>query len=242
MQPIDASVPKYFAVSRRIIDRIRQGELKPGGRVPSENELITKYNISNTTARRVLAELEHAGWVTRIRGKGTFVRTRSVERSADKILSFTDNMIQAGMEPSTDVLDIRPMESGYSSTLNGRFFAMSGPVFAVKRLRFADGVPVMLETRYISRRFCPDVDTRDLAGSLYEIYERDYNLTLAEVHQSLSARVLTDRKTLGNFGLDEPVPALVVGGATFCGRNMIFEMEESLYRGDTYCFTVVARS
>jgi len=241
VKPIDPTVPKYFAVSRRIVDHIRNGGLKPGMRIPSENELIAKYNISNTTARRVLSELEHAGWVTRIKGRGTFVRTRSVERSADKILSFTDNMIQAGLTPSTKLLDVKALKSGYSATLNGRFFSMGGPVYAITRLRYADGIPVMLETRYISSRFCPGIDSRDLEGSLYEIYEKDYNLTLVEVYQTLSARILSDPDMLDRFGLEDTVPALVVGGVTSCGRNMILEMEESVYRGDTYCFSVLAR-
>jgi len=79
-------VPKYYRISRQIIERIRSGELRPGMRVPSENELIRRHGISNTTARKALHEIEAEGWCTRVKGKGTFVRERSVQRSATRIL------------------------------------------------------------------------------------------------------------------------------------------------------------
>ena len=52
---------------------IATGQLAPGSRVPSESELIARYKVSNTTARRCLDELEQQGFLKRIRGKGTFV-------------------------------------------------------------------------------------------------------------------------------------------------------------------------
>ena len=49
--------PKFITISESIIEKIRQNELLPGDKVPSENELINTYNISNTTARKCLLEI-----------------------------------------------------------------------------------------------------------------------------------------------------------------------------------------
>lgn len=57
--------PKYLDISKEIIRRIESGGLHPGDKVPSENELIKTYKISNTTARKSLLEVEINGWVTR---------------------------------------------------------------------------------------------------------------------------------------------------------------------------------
>jgi len=234
-----AIVPKYYRISREIIERIRSGELRPGMRVPSENELIRRYAISNTTARKVLHEVEAGGWCIRIKGKGTFVQ-RSVHRSATRILAFTRNMREAGYVPSTRVLDARLVEAGYEATINGRRYVMNGPVYKIHRLRFADEIPMMIEVRYISTAFCPGIETRDFTESLYEIYERDYGLHLVEIHQMLST-VMLDTGTQRFFDLTGPVPAFRVEGVTFCGKEMILEMEDSVYRGDRYRFSVSAR-
>ena len=86
------NLPLYYQISREIIEKIQTGELLPGMRVPSENEIVKKYEVSNTTARKILNEIESLGWALKIKGKGTFVQRNTVERSATRILSFTKNM------------------------------------------------------------------------------------------------------------------------------------------------------
>jgi GntR family transcriptional regulator len=232
--------PKYYQISQQIIAEIRSGRLKPGMQISSENEIIRKYGVSNTTARRSLQEIESAGWGTRIKGKGTFVRERNVQRSATRILGFTRNMIEAGYTPSTKVLDARRVAKGYSGSINGRRYVMPGPVYKIHRLRFADDIPMMLEVRYISMEFCPDIARQDFTGSLYEIYQEHFGLSLVEIQQILST-VMIDAGTQRFFDVREPIPAFRVEGVTFCGKGMILEMEDSIYRGDKYRFSVCAK-
>lgn len=63
------SSPKYIEISKAIIAKIEAGELLPGDKVPSENELINMYKISNTTARKSLLEVELQGWANPDQGK-----------------------------------------------------------------------------------------------------------------------------------------------------------------------------
>jgi len=232
-------VPKYYQISTEIVSQIQDGTLKPGMRVPSENEIIKDHGVSNTTARKILQQIENAGWVTRIKGKGTFVRRANVERTVNKILSFTHNMREAGYTPGTKLLDARRMNEGHKAQLNGREYSMTGPVYKIHRLRFADSVPMMVEVRYISLSLCPDIDRFDFTRSLYDIYEKEYGHQLTEVNQVLSTAMIDS--ALGNFfDIHEPVSAFRVESATFCGKGMILEMEDSVYRGDKYRFSVRA--
>jgi GntR family transcriptional regulator len=226
-------------ISQRIAEQIRQGELRLGALVPSENELIAQYRISNTTARKVLLELEREGWVTRIKGRGTYVRQDRVGRSVSRILSFTRNMVEAGRTPSTRLLRVRVVHGARSLQVNTRQYHLAGPFYEVHRLRLADGVPVMLETRYVSMQLCPGLDKQDLEASLYDIYEQHYGLRLARIDQVVSA-VTLEGPELAEFGLETPVPSLRVEGVTFVAKELILEMEDSLYRGDTYRFYVTA--
>lgn len=65
--------PMYQVLKADLEKEIQLGNLKPGQLVPSESELIARYRVSSTTARRCLDELENAGLLERKRGKGTFV-------------------------------------------------------------------------------------------------------------------------------------------------------------------------
>jgi len=239
MARIQEHLPKYLRISRDIMADIRAGRLKEGDRVPSENELIQRYGVSNTTVRKAHQDLEQAGWAVRIKGKGTFVRKAAVERTVDKILSFTKNMRQAGRSPETKLLAVHSRRRPHQLTIHGRTYTLPGPVCVIERMRLADGVPMMKETRYISQAFCPGIRSKDLTGSLYDIYQDEYGLQLVELQQMLSAVTLEDAD-LKWFGLAEPIPAFCVEGVTFCGKELILEMERSIYRGDMYRFLVTA--
>lgn len=238
--PPETEFPKYLEISRAIVAMIRRGKLTPGSVAPSETDIIRKYRVSNTTARKALQQTEEAGWVKRIKGKGTFVCSNRVGRSVDRILGFSRNMIEAGRRPSTKVLAVRISKIARSLTLNGRRYHLPVPLCLIRRLRLADGVPMMKETRFISARLCPGMEKKNLAQSLYDIYEKDYGLELSEVCQVLGAVNLNTKEDMDLFELEEPIPAFRVEGVTFCGKEMILEMEESLYRGDQYNFTVRA--
>ncbi len=233
-------IPKYCQITQDIINRIQRGELPPRSQAPSENEIIEEYSVSNTTARKALQELTHSGWVKRIKGKGTFVLERKIERSASRILGFTRNMIEAGRKPSTRLVSLHLMQPSYTLTVNNREYTLEGPLCKIQRLRFGDDIPIMFETRYISIQFCPDIHKKDLERSLYEIYEKDYGLRLHEIQQMLGS-VMLGKELMHYFNLKSSIPAFRVEGVTFCEKGLILEMEESIYRGDIYRFTVTAQ-
>lgn len=237
--PMGPHLPKYYAIAQEIIDSIKHGDLRPGMKIPSENQIIESYGVSNTTARKAIQELEMGGWVVKVKAKGTYVRKKAVVRSIDRILSFTKNMIEAGYVPSTKTLYQGIVADGYSALINGRRYSMPGPVFKVQRLRFADDTPMMLEARYISLALCPGIEKMSIEGSLYDIYENQFGIELTEIRQMLSAFMI-ESGVDGFFNVHKPIPGLLVDGVTFCGREIILEMEKSIYRGDKYSFTVHA--
>jgi GntR family transcriptional regulator len=231
---------KYFSISQEIISRINTGELLPGMKIPSENDIIGHYSVSNTTARKVLSELERAGYAKRIKGKGTFVKARNVGRTVTRILGFSKNMLEAGYKPSTRLLDSKIIDSGYSKTINGRWYNINNPVLMIERLRFADNIPMMYEKRYISLEFCPDIANKNLEKSLYDIYSEVYGLKLIEVNQMLQSIIVKSDLLMNLFELKDNIPAFFVSGVTFCAKETILEIEESIYRGDNYHFSVQA--
>src|SRR5437762_12045576 len=63
----------YERLYAYVIDEIRKGALRSGAPVPPEKELARTPGVSRTTSMRALQDLERAGIVDRIRGKGTYV-------------------------------------------------------------------------------------------------------------------------------------------------------------------------
>ena len=83
--------PIYEQIAQQVKDAILGGELAEGTLLPSIRALANDLRISVITTKRAYAELEEAGFVSTVQGKGTFVsggnlgllreeRLRQVER------------------------------------------------------------------------------------------------------------------------------------------------------------------
>ena len=83
--------PIYEQIAQQIKNAILAGELAEGTLLPSIRALANDLRISVITTKRAYAELEEAGFVSTVQGKGTFVsggnlgllreeRLRQVER------------------------------------------------------------------------------------------------------------------------------------------------------------------
>jgi GntR family transcriptional regulator len=66
----------YQQIADRLRRAINDGELKPGEQLPSERELMERYEVSRNTVRLALGLLANEGIVATTQGRGTFVRDR----------------------------------------------------------------------------------------------------------------------------------------------------------------------
>ncbi|KZE75114.1 GntR family transcriptional regulator [Paenibacillus elgii] len=65
--------PLYVQIQEHFKQLISSGKLADGDRIPSEKELIAKFNVSRITVANALAQLAKDGWIYRIPGRGSFV-------------------------------------------------------------------------------------------------------------------------------------------------------------------------
>ena len=72
-----AYLPKYRRVGQTLAGEIRDGSLRPGQRLPSDGELMGRFNISRGTLLRALDALKNDGVLERVPGRGSFVREPS---------------------------------------------------------------------------------------------------------------------------------------------------------------------
>ena len=68
-----AASPRYRSLVADLRTMIESGELQPGDALPSEATLADGYGVARGTARHALAELEGAGLIAAVPGKGRFV-------------------------------------------------------------------------------------------------------------------------------------------------------------------------
>lgn len=61
-------------VAGQILNKIKEGELQPGGRLPAQRELAQMMGVGRSSVREAINALVVMGYLEALQGKGTFVR------------------------------------------------------------------------------------------------------------------------------------------------------------------------
>ncbi len=143
-----SAIPLYYQIQQTLLEQIRSGAIKVGQPVPSEQELSQRMGVSRMTARQALKSLCHLGVAYSQRGKGTFVSRAKLEKDFRQVLSFSEEMRVRGSQPRSRVLAFKRItpSSGVADALH---LSPKEQAFFLKRIRFADSVPLCIECTHI---------------------------------------------------------------------------------------------
>ena len=75
------TISDHYQIQEWVKQLIEDGEWKPGDKIPSENELCDKFEVSRMTIRQAINNLVEQGYLYRKRGIGTFVQLPKVEQN-----------------------------------------------------------------------------------------------------------------------------------------------------------------
>jgi GntR family transcriptional regulator len=95
-----AEIPLYGKVEEVLASEIGRGDLKPGDRLPSEDELLARFGVSRITVRRAIQNLIQRGTLEIRRNLGTFVLAPKVSQDLTKLTVFVEDMDILGRKAS----------------------------------------------------------------------------------------------------------------------------------------------
>ena len=229
--------PLYDQLVDILTEKIEH-EYRPGDMLPSERELSKYYGLSRTTVRLALQELERLGLVVRQHGRGTFVADRSVQTTnLSQTYSFTEQMRELGRKPATTILEFSEIESdkNLASSLGVR---IGDKLFKIKRLRSADGVPMMVERTYLPvRKFMLLKRPMLEHESLYHVIEQYFHEKIRVAEEEFFASIArpADAHLLD---ISEGAPVLDLVRTTYNMGNEIIEYTLSVARADQFKYKI----
>lgn len=95
--------PIYEQIKNQVIALILNGELQPGAAIPSMRSLAKDLQISVITTKRAYKELEDAGYIYSVVGKGSFVAEQNMELMREKKLKIIEEQLTAVIENSKEM-------------------------------------------------------------------------------------------------------------------------------------------
>lgn len=186
-------VAKYKEISEILVEELKKGQLRPGDRFYSEAELKKRFNVSSTTAVKVLNYLESKNIVTRVQGKGTFV----AKESHKNIVLLTDLNLANGKPENVKVLSVKIDNNSKIKKIMS--LKADDNYVKIRRLRFFSEKVVQYSISFINQNFI-DLSLINKLEAFTSIYQRIRNDSGIDPYL-----LIYSQKTVGKIVKDEDI-------------------------------------
>ena len=210
---IAAAQPLYAQVQDILRGRIQSGYWKPGEGLPNEFLLAEELGVSQGTARKALDALAIEHLVERRQGRGTFVTEHTPDHVQFRFFRLYDEDGEQIQPGSRDVRVTRAR----ASTTEQRKLGLKKPrnVLRIRRLRTAGDLPCLTEAIVVPEKHFPGLDREpDLPNTLYDYFQRRYNVTIARADERITA-IAAGGRDAAALGVDIGTPLLEVDRIAF---------------------------
>ena len=234
--------PLYVQLADALQRHIRDEQLGPGDKMPSETVLAAECNLSRATVIKAFETLIDRGVVTRRQGKGTFVSARPMERQLPDLTGFSDHVRSLGLTPRSELLRIEHYRAGDSRRPHSAFDLEPGapvPLVAIERLRKVGDQPVGLHHALIPEEIAELVRLRepDAARESFSLYEAlaDAGIYLTGGDESLRA-INAAARDAELLGVEEGTALIEVVRASRDQGGRLVEVVRARYLGSEYVY------
>jgi GntR family transcriptional regulator len=235
--PLSRFPPYYRWLEETLRENISQGVYKPGDTLPTEHELMRRYNLSSTTVRRAVHDLVREGWIYRKAGKGTFVKRDRLDEHLARLTSFAEEMQSRNITPQFKLIRAEPT---LAPAEVARFLKITSKqkAYLIERVQIADGEPIALARGYWNPEIGERLAQHDLRRiALYEILEQLLHIPLVEADESINA-MTADVDLARKLGMRKDAALLVRQRLTYSSEMRPIEFTTTFYRADRYEYKI----
>ena len=237
--------PVYKQIAESLREAIERGELAPGDRLPSETELMKRFNVAQGTVRQAVGLLRSDGSVVAEHGRGVFVRSRPRlrrlahdrfarrHRDAGKAAYIAESEAE-NVRPDVEVFYVGP-DKATADVAERLGLRKGGKVLARRRRYASDGRPTELATSYIPWDLAAGTQMLEINPGPGGIYARieESGHRLARFAEEVTARMPTpDEAKALRLAAGSPVLALVRTAYAEDGRAV--EVCDTVMSADLY--------
>jgi GntR family transcriptional regulator len=226
-------VPLYHQIQQRLLHQIQSGTFHPSEPLPSIQKIACQMGVSQMTVRQAVKSLCELGVIYSRQGKGTFVSRIKLERDFRHVLSFSEETRSRGATPRSKLISFRIQMPG-QETREALALSPDDKVFRLRRVRFANSVPMGVECSCLPVHLCPDLlETFDPATSLYQKLGEHYGIELMVTNEVIEVgKASIEEARLLQIAPKDPV--FLFTRISFLENGKAVEHVKSVYRGDRY--------
>ena len=204
------SLPLYLQIKEMLVAKISGGEWLPSDLIPSELQLAQELGVSQGTVRKAVTELVENNILVRKQGRGTFVANHDTQRA---LFHFFHIVNDDGVKvmPNSRTLSCRRKRATRLEA--SRLQLPSGSsIVSIERVRELEGKATIVEVITLSAEpFSSLIKPKacDLPNMLYELYEKQFGMTVHTAEEKLRA-VAAPKRSASLLNVAEGSPLLEI--------------------------------
>ena len=225
----------YAEIEETIATEIAQGDYRPGDQLPTEDELLQRFQVSRITVRRAIQNLVNRGLLEIRRGLGTFVLSPRIEAELTKLTGFVEDMHAVGRKATARVVSHGVVAA--SARVAERLQLTKGiKVMQIKRVRLADDTPISFDETYLPLSLGKQIVRNDLRRRpIFTLLEEEYGVPLVEADYELEA-VIASETVAEALQVRIGSPIFQIERTTMTSGDKPVDYEVLSYRGDLVRF------
>ncbi|SHH15985.1 GntR family transcriptional regulator [Virgibacillus chiguensis] len=231
------SLPLYRQIANKIKEDIIGSKLAKGDAIPAEAKLAKTYEVSRVTVRQAIKLLVEEGLLYSIQGSGTYVAHNKVEHNILHLQGFTEEMQKLQNNPKNEVLEFKLTDptDEVQEILN---ISSNEKVYYMKRLRYADHEPFLLEESFLPVDLFPDFSIEVIKKSKYN-YIENKGYTIDKRYGELIP-ILPNEELKKILQLQDNQPLLFLKAFTVFEDGKPFEYSKVYYHPKKYSFKFIS--
>lgn len=220
----------YKKIKSEIDRRIETEEWPANFQVPSEGDLAVEFDVSQLTVRRALRELQTAGVLIRVQGRGTFVLGPRIQCAVFELPNISDEIASSGGAHTCQVL-VHTTLSQDNPARNILQLSRDAVVYYSRFLHLEDGTPIQLEERYVNAAEAPEYLDQTFSARGPEAWFRRETVVTTVDNAIRAIRAEEDIRQL--LQIDANQPCLLLDRSTWRDEVPVTR-SRFIYPGDRY--------
>jgi len=233
----NAQIPLHFQIGDYLMMRLGDGDLRPGDKLPSEEDLQKIFGVSRMTVRKALDNLREKGLVEKSQGKSTRWTARAFSVKREKLSGFNRYVSDVTRETKLKVL-AKTQELATTEVAKALNLLPNSEVTAFRRVRFLEDAPVAFSISCLPPRIGSKILTRYLQKkTMLETLETVLKLNLSAIDYEVEVH-RADQEIAENLRVQVLDPVLKIGSRIIDDHGLPVECSSNFVVENKYKFGI----
>ncbi|GAA5522826.1 GntR family transcriptional regulator [Aliifodinibius salicampi] len=234
-------IPLHKQISDWLKKEIESGALTSDEKLPSENELSKKFDVSRVTVRRALQTLENEQLIYRCQGLGSFVTDQRTHQSFSILNDFTEELAGTGMKASSKLISFHQADiSDRKDLLSYLDIGNKTIAIQLERVRLGDGEPIAYDVTWMPIFYGQLIEGYDLEKTtIFSILEDEFEIPIKKGCYRIEASMAGDRLAK-HLKVDSQTPLLLMNRISYTIGDKPVYYQKRYYRNDRMVFELMA--